>query len=139
MEISVNLLSSNAPANGLATLPTISIQRLDTGAEIVADANMTDRTTRGLHTYTFAAVNGLRYAFLIDADPIAAGQVDVRYWRGQFDLDIEQSRDLLESDELFDDGAGTLTRNRRGTAVALIPDKTVTGTNVGNDTSLVQP
>ena len=139
MEISVNLLASNAPVNGLATVPTITIQRLDTGAEVVVDAAMTDQGMRGLYTRTFAAVNGLRYAFLIDADPIAAGQVDVRYWRGQFDLDIEQSRDLLESDELFDDGAATLTRNRRGSTDALIPDKTVAGTNVGNDTSLVQP
>lgn len=139
MEISVNLLASNSPVNGLADDPEITIQRLDTGAEVVADSAMTDQGTRGLYTFTFAAVNGLRYSFLIDADPQDTGQVDVRYWRGQFDLDIEQSRDLLESDELFDEGAATLTRNRRGSTDALIPDKTVAGTNVGNDTSLVQP
>lgn len=137
-EISVNLLSSNSPVNGLATVPTITIQRLDTGAEVVADGAMTDQATRGLYTFTFAAVNGLRYSFLIDADPIAAGQVDVRYWRGAFDLDIEQSRDMIESDEVYDDAGKLLHRYRRGGVVDLVPAKNVVGTIVGNDTSLKQ-
>jgi len=135
-EISVNLLASNAPVNALATAPTITIQRLDTGAEVIADAAMTDRTTRGLYTFTFAAVNGLRYAFLIDADPIAAGQVDVRYWRGAFDLDAEQTRDMIESDEVYDDTGALLHRYRRGGLVDLIPAKNVIGTTASNDTSL---
>ena len=138
-EISVNLLASNVPVNGLTDDPEITIQRLDTDAEVVADAAMTDGMTRGLYRFTFAHDPLLDYAFLIDADPQNTGQVDVRYWRGSFDGQVEQARDLLEADEVFDQGAGTLTRNRRGTAVALIPDKNVAGTNVGNDTSLVQP
>ena len=136
MEISVNLLKTNAPVNALATAPTITIQRLDTGAEVIVDSAMTDRTTRGLYTFTFAAVNGLRYAFLIDADPIAASQVDVRYWRGQFDLDIEQSRDMLEADEVFDNAGSLLHRYRRGTVTDLIPAKNEIGSLVGVDTSL---
>lgn len=136
--ISVNLLASNVPVNGLLDDPEITIQRLDTLAEVVADTAMTDGVTRGLYEFNFAHDPVLDYAFLIDADPQNTGQVDVRYWRGSFDGKLEQARDLLEADELFDQGAGTLTRNRRGTAVALIPDKNVTGTNVGNDTSLVQ-
>jgi len=137
-EISVNLLASNVPVNALADVPEITIQRLDTGAEVVADSAMTDRTTRGLYSFTFAHDPLLDYAFLIDADPLASGQVDVRYWRGSFDGMLEQSRDLLESDELFDFAGATLTRNRRGTAVALIPDKNVVGSLVPNDTSLAQ-
>ena len=137
-EISVNLLASNVPVNGLATVPTITIQRLDTGAEVVADSAMTDQATRGLYTFSFASVNGLRYGFLIDADPIAAGQVDVRYWRGAFDLDTEQTRDLSESDEVYDNTGQLLHRYRRGGVVDLIPAKNVVGTIVGNDTSLKQ-
>ena len=137
-EISVNLLASNVPVNGLADDPEITIQRLDTGAEVVADSAMTDQTTRGLYTFSFASVNGLRYAFLIDADPNASGQVDVRYWRGAFDLDIEQTRDLVESDEVYDNTGQLLHRFRRGGVVDLIPAKNVVGSNVGNDTSLAE-
>lgn len=135
-EISVNLLASNVPVNGLVAAPEITIQRLDTGAEVQADQAMTDQGTRGLYTFTFAAVNGLRYSFLIDADPLASGQVDVRYWRGAFDLDDEQSREMLESDEVYDDTGKLLHRYRRGGVVDLIPAKNVVGTIVGNDTSL---
>lgn len=137
-EISVNLLAGNVPVNALANVPTITIQRNDTGAEVVADSAMTDRTTRGLYTFTFAEDPLLHYAFLIDADPTAIGQVDVRYWRGSFDGQAEQIRDMIESDEVYDDTGKLLHRYRRGGVVDLIPAKNVVGTIVGNDTSLTE-
>lgn len=138
--ISVTLLASNVPVNGLLDAPEITIQRLDTGAEVVADAAMTDQTTRGMHVYDFTTADPvLQYRFLIDADPNVTGQVDVRYWSGQFDTKDEQIRDMLEADEVYDDTGNTLRRLRRGTSTDLIPAKDVVGTNVGADTSLVQP
>jgi len=138
-EISVNLLASNVPVNGLTDVPEITIQRLDTGAEVVADTAMTDRTTRGLYSFTFAHDPLLDYAFLIDADPLAAGQVDVRYWRGSFDGMLEQARDLAEADESYDSTLQEYHKFRRGTAVDLIPVKDVSNAQVTLDTSLVQP
>lgn len=137
-EISVNLLASNAPVNGLANVPEITIQRNDTGAEVVADSAMTDGTTRGLYTFSFAEDPLLHYSFLIDADPTAIGQVDVRYWRGSFDGQAEQIRDMIESDEVYDDTGKLLHRYRRGGVVDLIPPKNVVGSIVGNDTSLAE-
>lgn len=136
-EIAVHLLAANAPVNGLADDPEITIQDA-AGTEVVADAAMTDRGTRGLYTYTFAAVAGTRYSFLIDADPNNTGQVDVRYWAAAFDSDVELARELAEADEVYDNGAGLLHYYRKGTTVDLIPPKTVTGTAVAADTSLTE-
>lgn len=136
--ISVNLLASNVPINGLADAPEITIQRLDTLAEVVADSAMTDGVTRGLYEFNFAHDPLLDYAFLIDADPNASGQVDVRYWRGSFDGQVEQIRDMVEADEVYDNTGKLLHRYRRGTTDDLIPAKNEVGSLVGVDTSLTQ-
>ena len=87
-DIAVHVTNNGAPVNALADPPEITIQRVDTGAEVVADSAMTDRTTRGLYTFSFTNVAGLRYSFLIDADPNATGQVDKRFFSGAFDNEL---------------------------------------------------
>jgi len=138
-DVSVNLRKNNVPVNGLATLPTYTVQRMDTGVEVVSDANMTDRGTRGLHTFSFASLQDIPYNFLIDADPIAADQVDIRYWSGAFDGDLLQVKEIMEGDQEFNDTTGKLKYLRKGTAVELIAEKDVVGSLVGQDSSIKQP
>jgi len=138
-EIAVHLLKSGAPINALVGVPTITIYRLDTGAAVVTAAVLTDRTAAGLYTYDFTiAIDGINYSFLIDADPTAINQVDTRYWHGTFNTDDLLTRELAEADQFFDESTGLLHFYRKGTTVDLITAKTVTGSNVGNDTTIAQ-
>ena len=139
--ISVTLLASNVPVNGLAQVPTITIQRED-GTEDVADSAMTDRGTRGKYTFNFSDVLDRRYSFLIDADPTDSGQVDVRYHTGAFDGDGFQVRELLESDQVFDESLSLLHYYRKGTGATtqedLIAAKSEAGASAPADVSLVE-
>ena len=87
-DIAFTATLAGAPVNGLTDDPEIRIRRLDTGALVVTDDAMTDVGADGLHTYSFAPVAGLRYSFLIDADPNGSGQTDVRYFDGAFTNEI---------------------------------------------------
>ena len=139
--ISVHLLASNAPVNGLTDDPEITIMRED-GTEDVADAAMTDRGTRGKYSYAFTPTNGERYSFLIDADPNNTGQLDVRYWSGAFDGDLELAKEIAESDQVFDQTNSLLHYYRRGTGGTtqedLIPPKNEAGALAPTDVSLVE-
>ena len=87
-DICVRTSLAGVPVNGLAADPEITIQRADTGAAVVTDDAMTDTGTEGLYTYNFTPVAGLEYCFIVDADPSATGQVDVRFFEGAFDNEL---------------------------------------------------
>ena len=87
-DIAVRTTLNGAPVNGLTDDPEITIERVDTGAAVVTNAAMTDQGANGLYTFTFTPVAGLRYSFLIDADPNATSQVDERYSDGAFDQEL---------------------------------------------------
>lgn len=57
-----------------ATLPTIRIRRLDTGALVVTDAPMIE-VGDGIYSYSFAIDASLEYAIRADGDPLGALQV----------------------------------------------------------------
>ncbi len=101
--VSITATNAGVPVNGLTDDPEITIQRSDTGAEVVSDDAMTDRATRGLYTYDFNLVDGLQYSFTIDADPQATGQVEPeeRYFAGSFDLELEEANDLLRNQQIL--------------------------------------
>ena len=84
-DIAVTVTSAGAPANGLTDDPEITITRLDTDVDVVSGAAMTDTGSNGKYKFAFTPVAGIQYSFLIDADPSATGQVDVRYFDGSFD------------------------------------------------------
>lgn len=92
--IAVTTMLAGQPVNALADDPEIRIRRLDTGALVITDDPMTDQGGDGLYTFAFAPVAGLEYSFLIDADPSATGQVDLRYFDGAFDDRIEDLWDF---------------------------------------------
>jgi len=76
--------TQGAPLVGPATTPQIQIRRADTGAVAVAWTDV-DELGDGLFAFEFTAAPSLEYAYLIDADPLAAGQVSApeRYsWGG---------------------------------------------------------
>ena len=87
-DVAVRVTSSGAPVNGLADDPEITIERVDTGAAVVSGSAMTDQGANGLYTFNFTPTAGLRYSFIIDADPNATGQVDERYFDGAFDNEV---------------------------------------------------
>ena len=87
-DIVVRTTLNGAPVNGLTDDPEITIQRVDTGAAVVTDDAMTDTGVEGAYTYSFQGVAGLRYSFIVDADPSATGQVDERYYDGAFDNEL---------------------------------------------------
>jgi len=136
VDIVVNLTKNLAPVNGLTDDPEITIRRLDTGAAVVSAAAMTDQSSDGLYTYSFTAVDGLNYSFLIDADPSVTSQVDNRYHNGSFNSDELLTRELAEADQFFDQSAGLLHYYRRGTTTDLIPAKSVTGEEVTADVTI---
>lgn len=69
------LNSSGAPLTSPATLPTITIRRLDTDATVVSAASMSE-VGGGAYKYDFTAIDvDLVYVASLDGDPIAAGQV----------------------------------------------------------------
>lgn len=84
-DIALTTTLAGVPVNGLADPPEITITRLDTDADVIAGVAMTDTGANGKYKFAFVPVAGLMYSFLIDADPIAAGQVDVRFHDGAFD------------------------------------------------------
>ena len=108
-DIAVRVVSGGAPVNALVDPPELTINRVDTGAAVVSGAAMTDQGTGGLYTATFTPTAGLRYSFIIDADPNATGQVDVRYFDGAFDNEMndvwrDQGLDPVEPKTVDDNG-----------------------------------
>lgn len=83
-DIVVTTSLNGTPVNGLATAPNITIWTV-AGAVAQASAAMTDSGVGGKYTYNFTPTAGVHYMFEVDADPLAAGQVDVRYFEGTFD------------------------------------------------------
>ena len=87
-DVAVRVTASGLPVNGLTDDPEITINRVDTGAAVVSGSAMTDQGSGGLYTFNFTPVAGLRYSFIIDADPNVTGQVDERYFDGAFDNEV---------------------------------------------------
>lgn len=87
-DITLTATLNAAPVNGLTDDPEISIIRLDTDTVVVTDDAMTDTGALGKYRYSFTPVAGVRYAALIDADPQATGQTDVRYHEASFDNEL---------------------------------------------------
>ena len=110
-EIVVDVTLSEAPVNGLAVDPEISIIRVDTGALVVTDDAMTDTTVLGKYSYSFTPVAGLDYSFQIDADPSATGQVDLRYFNGAFNNELN---DMWNDHSLNPSVPKTITENTEG-------------------------
>jgi hypothetical protein len=84
-EIVAHVTSSGVPLTTPTTLPRITIRRLDTGAAVVTAQSMTE-VGDGAYRYTFAPDAALEYSVMVDADPLAAGQVgpEERYHFGSF-------------------------------------------------------
>lgn len=87
-DIAVTLTNAGALVNGLTDDPEITITRLDTDVDVVSGAAMSDTGANGKYKFAFTPVAGVAYSFLIDADPSATGQVDVRYHDGGFDNEL---------------------------------------------------
>lgn len=120
--IAINTTLAGVPVNALTTAPSITIRRMDTGVVVSGPTAMTDAGADGLYTTTFTGVAGLEYSFLIDADPLVAGQVDVRYFNGTFDL---QLTDLWRDSGL--DPSNSKTVNDNGIADNSDIDEDVAG------------
>ena len=107
-DIAVTLTLAGALQNGLTDDPEITITRLDTDADVVSGAAMSDTGANGKYKFAFTPVAGLSYGFLIDADPSATGQVDVRYHDGAFDNELN---DLWNDHGLNPSVNKTITEN----------------------------
>ena len=111
-DIAVTLTLNGQLVNGVAVIPVITIRRVDTGAAAVTNDPMTDTGSNGLYTYNFVPTAGLNYHFLIDADPSATNQVDVRYHDGSFD----NERNDMWNDQGLNPGVNRIiTENAEGT------------------------
>lgn len=84
-EIVAQLTNRGVPLVAAAQTPTVTVWRLDTDAEVVTDAGMT-HVGRGIWRFSLAT-SALDYAYQIDADPGATGQVTrtERYHWGTLD------------------------------------------------------
>jgi len=72
------------PLTTPGTLPRLNVRRIDTGGLVLTGVSMTELGD-GLYAFDFSATPTLEYAYLVDADPLAAGQVSAteRYqWGG---------------------------------------------------------
>lgn len=88
----VQITLNGLPVNGVTDDPEISIVRLSDDVEVVSDTAMLDTGARGLYKFNYSAgAPGERFAYAVDADPNATGQVDVRTLAGVMDNEI---RDL---------------------------------------------
>ncbi len=85
--LNVTVVLSGAPVNGLVDDPEITI-KINGGATVVTGAAMTDEGSLGAYSYSFTPVAGTDYKFLIDADPNVTGQVDIRYFDGAFNNEL---------------------------------------------------
>lgn len=110
-EIAVTTLLNGALVNALANAPQITITRLDTDADVVSGAAMTDTGANGKYRFSFTPVAGLQYGFLIDADPLNNGQVDIRYFDGAFDNEVN---DIWNDRGLNPSINKTITENTAG-------------------------
>lgn len=87
-EIVVDLLAAGVPINGLGDDPEITIIRLSDLVTVVSGSAMTDVGSLGKYRFQFTGDRGERYTASIDADPIATGQVDLRFFAVSFDREI---------------------------------------------------
>ena len=122
VDIVVTASVNGVPTNGLADDPEIQIIRSDTGAIVQAFAAMTDLAVNGGYTFPFAPTVTLDYAFLVDADPNATGQVEARerYFDGAFPGNIDTLADQGDLAPLANLDVAVSTRN----AVAPLPAAT---------------
>ncbi len=112
-QILVQTTLNDAPVNGLAQDPQISIIRTDTDAVVVNAVDMTDTGAFGFYKFDFTGgVAGVEYAASIDADPLASGQVDDRFFNTAFDYEIT---DLWNDHGLNPDENKTITENTANT------------------------
>lgn len=92
MIITAFVTNSSVPLTSPGDLPEIQIVRVDTGAIVQAFTAMTELANlSGVYFFDFTSVDGLDYAFLIDADPNTTGQVTAgeRYQAGSFSGTVE--------------------------------------------------
>ena len=111
VEIVAHFTNGNVPLTSPGTVPTIRIRRIDTGALVVTDSDMTELGD-GSYQFTFAPVATLEYSIRADGDPAAAGQVTPgeRYKFGDLSGITE---DRIATIELLDDHIrGTILINR---------------------------
>ncbi len=88
-QIVIQTTLNGTPVNGLANAPQIDIVELATDTTVVTGAAMTDVGSNGFYKFLFTGgVQGVEYAFNVDADPTASGQVDDRYFSNSFDYEI---------------------------------------------------
>jgi hypothetical protein len=66
--------NNSVPVTSPTNVPTITVRRLDTGAAVETNQNMTE-VGDGLYTFDLTTVSTLEYGYVVDADPLAASQV----------------------------------------------------------------
>ena len=95
-EIVAHFTNGNVPLTSPGTVPTVRIRRIDTGALVVTDSDMTELGD-GSYQFTFAPVATLEYSIRADGDPAAAGQVTPgeRYKFGDLSGITENTLDKL--------------------------------------------
>ncbi len=107
LDIVAFVSDAGVPQAGLGTVPTIRVRRVDTGALVATDQNMTE-VGDGWYKYTLtdASDHALNYVHRVDADPLAASQVSAlaRYYYGATINNSELVRKLLDNRRELADG-----------------------------------
>lgn len=113
VDIVVTATVNGVPTNGLVQPPQVEIIRSDTGAVVQAFVAMTDLLVSGKYGFTFAPTVTLDYAFTVDADPTASGQVSSaeRYFDGAFPGNIDTLADQGDLAPLANLDVAVSTRN----------------------------
>ena len=96
-EFIASFTNQGVPLTSPATVPQITIRRVDTGAVVVSAAAMTE-IGDGNFKYTFDPISTLEYSAMADGDPLAAGQTTVaeRYVFGIMSGILEYGMKLTE-------------------------------------------
>ena len=89
-DIAVTTTLAGALVNGLTDPPEITITRLDTDADVVSGSAMSDTGANGKYKFVFTPLAGIAYSFLIDSDPNATSQTDIRYFDGAFNGKLDE-------------------------------------------------
>ncbi len=111
-QIVIQTTLNGTPVNGLANAPLIDIVELATDTLVVTAAAMTDVGVDGFYKFQFTGgAAGVEYAFSVDADPTASGQVDDRYFAHVFDY---ETRDIWNDRGLNPSQSKTITENTVG-------------------------
>lgn len=94
-------IPSGTPLVSPSALPTIRIRRIDTGALVVSDAEMTE-VGDGIYAYLFAPDPALEYAVRMDGDPLGSAQVPPsdRYQIGSVSGPVDRLETQIPADIL---------------------------------------